>query len=132
VIASNAAYLAPPLAILGIHDPEWNAVAVAAITSVVVTLATVFIRERLRLWTETQLYERKADADFEASERKKLRDKIGEYRGQLVEASTDFNYRLQNLNNNSDQPWLHKGGDYQGPRGKDHYFRTTVYRLPSS
>ncbi len=108
---------------------EWNAALVAFGLGIAATLLGTWIKERLRLTTETKLHKRKADADFEAAERKKLRDKIGEYRGQLVEAATDFNYRLQNLSNNIDEPWLDKGGSYRGARGEHHYFRSTVYRF---
>jgi hypothetical protein len=116
-------------AFLSMSSHEWNAALVAFGLGIVATLLGTWIKERLRLATETTLHKRKADADFEAGERKKLRDSIGEYRGQLIEAATDFNYRLQNLSNNLGEPWLEKDGRYGGPRGDHHYFRTTVYRF---
>src|SRR4051794_29883369 len=118
-----------PIAILGIEDPEWNAVAIAAITAVAVTLLTTSIKERLRFSTEKRLHRARADTDYEYEQRKKLRDTIGEFRGQLLEAATDFNYRLTNLDSNVGRPWLNVGGLYSAPPGDWYYFPTTVYRF---
>jgi hypothetical protein len=47
----------------------------------------------------------------------------------LVEAATDFNYRLMNLDRNVSKGWLDVDGEYDMPKGRLYYFRTTVYRF---
>jgi len=97
--------------VLGIKASDWRAVLVAALTALATTLATNWIKERQRLETEKALHRSKADTDYEYEQRKKLRDAIGEYRGQLVEAATDFNYRLMNLDRNVSKGWLEVNGN---------------------
>ena len=116
-------------AVFGINESDWHAALVAALTALATTLATNWIKERQRLETEKALHRAKADTDYEYEQRKKLRDAIGEYRGQLVEAATDFNYRLMNLDRNVARGWLNVDGQYDLPKGKLYYFRTTVYRF---
>jgi hypothetical protein len=116
-------------AILGIKASDWHAVVVAALTALATTLATNWIKERQRLETEKALHRAKADTDYEYEQRKKLRDAIGEYRGQLVEAATDFNYRLMNLDRNVSKGWLEVDGEYDMPKGRLYYFRSKVYRF---
>jgi hypothetical protein len=109
---------------LGIHL-DGNVVLVATVTAFATSLVTVVIKERARLAVEIRLHRNKADANYEYEQRKKLRDTIGAYRGQLVEAATDFNYRLANLDISIGKGWLKQ----DGPTGDTYYFQTTVYRF---
>src|SRR3954467_8597112 len=115
--------------IFNIKASDWRGILVAALTALATTPATNWTKERQRLYTEKALHRAKADTDYEYEQRKKLRDAIGEYRGQLVEAATDFNYRLMNLDRNIDKGWLNVEGAYGAPRGRQYYFRTSVYRF---
>lgn len=116
-------------AVLGIRASDWRAIVVAALTALATTLATNWIKERQRLETEKALHRARADTDYEYEQRKKLRDAIGEYRGQLVEAATDFNYRLMNLDRNVSKGWLDVNGQYDLPKARLYYFRSTAYRF---
>jgi hypothetical protein len=100
-------------------------VGIAALTA----LVTQLVAAPLRLFVEGKLHHGRLEADYEYEQRKALRQKIGEYHGRLLQASTSFSYRITNLLNNADQGWLNVHGDY-GRRMEDrYYFRTTVCRF---
>jgi hypothetical protein len=110
---------------LGITDPAWVAVIVAALTA----LATQLASAPLRLLVDTRLLRVKAKTEYEYEQRKELRRKIGEYHGRLVEAASSFNYRLTNLQANYAKGWLNVGGVYNVPSTEGYYFPTMVYRF---
>ncbi len=64
--------------------------------------------------------------EYEYEQRKKLREIIGRYHGQLLNATVSLNYRFWNLYENHEEGWLDVKGDWSAEK---YYFRSSVYRF---
>lgn len=124
-------------AFLGIDNPTVIAAVVAGVVAGFTAVATTVTAGPLRLWVDQRLQRSKAKTDYEFEQRRELRQKVGGYRGRLLEAATSLNYRLDNLRENRresvggdcSEAWLDVKADYASPSTERYYFRSTVYRF---
>lgn len=105
-----------------------NPVVAAAIVSAAVTLFTMLAANPLRYAVDRFLLKYKLKIEYEYEQRRKLRNLIGQYVGQMLEATETLNHRLWNLYQNESRGWLRLDGDY-AKFGEHYYFASCVYRF---
>jgi hypothetical protein len=114
-----------PTAFLGIDDPETSAAVVAVVVAFVTALATSPIKYAF----DHRLQRSNAKLEYEFAERAKLREKIGNYHGRLLEAAISLNYRLGQIYSKRDRHWLDVDGRYTRRWPRHYFFNSTIYRF---
>ncbi len=101
-------------------DPREVAAIVAAITSVITTIIT-------KLYLDRRYYDFKLKADFEADQRRKIKEVLGKYKVPLLKSIDDLNHRIRNLSRHHKKGMHNVDGDFENK--ERHYMHSFVYRF---
>jgi hypothetical protein len=95
----------------------------AAIIAAAVSVATTLVT---KIWLESRTHRQDVETDYQYEQRRVLRELVGNYHGRLLDAATNWHYRMTNI-----YAYSAKGGlSVSGHFGLDnYYFNSTVYRF---
>lgn len=108
-----------------LQTPEAIAALVAAITSLVTILLTLCTKNAI----EKKLLIYRLNAEYKFEQRKQIKNVLGKYKGRLLVACENLNYRLKNCHNEDHFDWLKVDGDFNNPG--HYYFHSFAYRILS-
>jgi len=113
-------------AFLNSLSPAVAAALISAAVAILTSLVTLTLISPLRYWLDNRSVRHRLEVEYEYEQRKSLRDLIGKFRGQMLEAAEVVNHRMFNLYGNEKEGWLTLKGDYASA---GYYFRSTVLRF---
>src|SRR5271156_290291 len=110
---------------LNSFPPVVAAALISAAVAIGTSVATLTLVAPLRYLLDKRSVRHRLETEYEYEQRKRLRELIGRYRGQMLEVAETFNHRMFNLYANEKQGWLTYD---KKPR---YYFLSMVFRFLS-
>ena len=100
---------------------------VTGVVGFIVGILTTLVAPSLKYWLDKRFLKYKLTMDYEYEQRKRLRELIGCYHGQLIQAAENLDDRIWSLYRRKKTNWLAVGGNYADPG--NYYFTTMVYKF---
>jgi hypothetical protein len=104
----------------------WKNPAFLAVLSAGTAFFTTILSTPVRYFVDKRTLRHQLRMQYEAEQRRELKELIGRYHGRLVEAADNWHHRMENLYDYEAEGRLDAGRRY---KDADYYFATTVYRF---
>lgn len=108
-------------------DIKIQAALIAALTSIITLIISTYLKSPI----EKRLHKHRLKLNFEYEQRKKIKDTIAQYKGQIIQAANSINGRVKNLTKNREKAVIWMNAEYNDDINKNYYIKSFIYRILS-